>query len=214
MKDDRTVQFGLWHPRYESNDTRITCVVDVSPFTDVLLQDGDRELVSHFAEQLGLGSASLTEWSVHGFNTPFYSFDIDAEDFADWMTPAWRLRLVVDDWHGSPPQEPTSPVPAWGYDQTWWAHRARWDWNAHETVVIALNGPDPDLDFLNNLDQTLDVETLIYSRPKFTVGQLRISLGRINLPENGDAVFEVVMACHQQAMTVHSSASMSIMEQD
>ncbi|MFJ3709961.1 hypothetical protein [Streptomyces sp. NPDC090053] len=214
MNDDRTVQFGLWHPRYELVDTRMTCFVDVSPFTDVLIQDGDRKLISHFAEQLGMSEAALTEWSIVGFNTPFYSFDIDADDFGDWMSPAWKLRIVVDDWRGSTPPDPISPVPAWGYDQTWWAHRTPWDWNAHDTVVIALNGPEPDLSFLNSLDRKVTVETTIYPRPKFAVGQLRVTLGRMTLPEDGDAVFDVVLACHQQAMTVHASDSMSLMEQN
>ncbi|MFE4800172.1 hypothetical protein ACFRFL_35380 [Streptomyces sp. NPDC056708] len=212
--NDKTVQFGLWHPRYDLNGTRMTCVVDVSPFTDVLLQDGDSAIMTHFAEQLGLGGATLTDWSLRSFNTPFYSFDIDADDMSDRFSPAWRLRLVLDDWCSEVPSEPISPVAAWGYDQTWWAHRTPWDWNAHDTVVIALNGPKPRLEFLNNVDLKVDVETVIYPRSQFAVGQLRISLGRLSLPEDEDAVFGVVMACHRKAMVVHSSASMSLMEQE
>src|SRR6185503_16824883 len=117
---DRAVQYALWHPQYEVSGSRLTCLVDVVPWTDALLGDGDSELFEHFAEQLGMGSALRVEWSVKAFNTPFYSYNIDADEFNDWMTPAWRLCLAVDNWSGPAPAEPISPVPAWGYDKSWY----------------------------------------------------------------------------------------------
>lgn len=211
--NDRAPLFSLWHPRYEMDGTRLTCLVDVSPMSYILLQDGDPELIAHFCDQLGLSGFTLTKWSLYGFNSPFYSTDIDAEEFDDWMSPAWRLLLVFEKWFGAPPEEPISPVPAWGYDRTWLAQRTPWDWNAHDTLVIALNGPESELDFLSGISRKLEVETVFYPRPKFTVSQLRISLGRVALPADADAVHEVALACHRQAMVVHVNASMSLMEQ-
>lgn len=209
---DRAAQYALWHPQYDTDDDRLTCSVDVAPLTDALLSAGDDDLFGHFAENLGMSSVPIVEWSMESFNTPFYSYDIDADEFNDWMTPAWRVRLVVENWSGPAPAEPISPVHAWGYDKSWFPHRTPWDWNAHDTVVIALNGPQPDLDFLKGLDREVDVEVNFYPRPRFTVSQIRIGIGQVTLPDEGNAVLDVVTACHRQAMVVHANMSMSLME--
>jgi hypothetical protein len=210
---ERAAQYALWHPRYGTDNDRLTCLVDVAPLTDALLGDGDAGLFGHFAEELGMGSSPLVEWSMESFNTPFYSYDIDADEFGDWMTPAWRVRLTVENRSSTMPTEPISPVLAWGYDKSWFPHRTPWNWNAHDTVVIALNGPEPDLDFLQGFDRKTDVEVNFYRRPKFTVSQMRIALGRVTLPDEGNVVLDVVTACYRQAMVVHANMSMSLLEQ-
>ncbi|MEU9853760.1 hypothetical protein [Streptomyces sp. NPDC047974] len=211
---DRMAQFVLWYPRYHRKGSQLICEFDVSPLTDVLLDEGDRSIITHFADRLGVTEGRVFEWSVRPFNTPFYSYDIDAEDFGDWMSPAWRVRFVVDEWNGVVPVEPMGSVPAWGYDETWWSHRTPWDWNAHETVVIAVNGPSPDTDFLNSLGWSCENEVVVYRRPKFDVGHLRISLGRLTFPQEEAMVLETALACHRRAMAVHTEMAMSLMEQD
>ncbi|MER6917071.1 hypothetical protein ABT354_35980 [Streptomyces sp. NPDC000594] len=210
---ERAAQYALWHPRYVRDGDWLTCLVDVAPLTDALLSGGDQELFGHFAQELGMGSSPVADWSMDSFNTPFYSYEIDADEFGDWMTPAWRVRLTVENRSGAVPAEPASPVLAWGYDKSWFPHRAPWDWNAHDTVVIALNGPEPDLDFLKGLKQTTDVEVNFYRRPKFNVSQVRIGIGRVLLPDESDTVFDVVTACHRQAMIVHADMSRGLLEQ-
>ena len=72
--------------------------------------------------------------------------------------------------------------------------------------MIALNGPDPDVAFLRGLHPGADVETVMYPQPRFDVSQLRISLGRLRLPEQDDELLDVVTACFRKAMVVHHSA--------
>ncbi|MBO4207271.1 hypothetical protein [Micromonospora echinofusca] len=209
---DTTAKYHLWHPHYEIvGGSQITCTVDVAPTDTDLLDKGDPELVSHFAEQLGLSDTKIIDYKLHAFNTPYYSYDIDSAKLESSISPAWRLLLRLDVRCSTPTPIPIpefpGPIPAWGIDQTWWEHRRPWDWNKHETIVIGLDGPEPELDFLAELGKPLRSETVIYQPPTHPVGQIRISLGVVDLPDQLEDVFEVVYACHRQAYVVHCEDS-------
>jgi hypothetical protein len=57
--------------------------------------------------------------------------------------------------------------------------------------------------FLRGLHPGADVETVMYPQPRFDVSQLRVSLGRLRLPEQDDELLDVVTACFRKAMVVH-----------
>ncbi|HST86141.1 MAG TPA: hypothetical protein VLL08_30665, partial [Kineosporiaceae bacterium] len=149
LQRDQAADFFLWLPRYAIEGRSLTCLVDVCRASNSLIGSGTGDLARELAEALGLNGKEIASWSIEPFNTPFYAHDIDADDLLDYMIPAWRLELRIDDWDGPAPEPVVGPISFWGYDETWIRDRAPWDFSAHETIVIALNGPDPDLSFLD-----------------------------------------------------------------
>lgn len=200
---DRAAQFELWHPQYRALSDRLETVVDVVPADIWLIDQGDDELICHFAERLGLPSQPAPEWSISPFATPYYAYDPDSDELPSRISPAWRLTLRTSG-SAQPPKRPAvGPVPAWGDDSTWWAHKRPWDWSGHEVVVIALDGPDPNTEFLGDVGPNLSTETVFFPQRKFTVSQLRISLGRLNLNTDLDVVDGVVEACRRKDFSTH-----------
>jgi hypothetical protein len=199
--------------RGEITGTTLTCVVDVQPVDTMLLEQGDPKLLAEVATELQLGDAKITRWELSPFNTPYYSYDIDSENFESAVSPAWRLRLetTVPAAFTVPPWDLGVPIPITGVDRSWCSHRTPWDYSANKSIVIALDGPEPDLGFLKDLP-VRSTETATYTGKRFTAGMVRASPGTIPLPDQKEALFDVVMACYRQAYVVHCMLSFPLLE--
>jgi hypothetical protein len=209
--NDAAPQFVLWHPHCRVADNSVICSVDVTPADTYLLDRGDDRLLSHFVDRLGFGQRRIFGWTIQPFSTPYYAADPSSSDLSERLSPAWRLRIEVSSDGHDVPDVGVSPIPAWGADSTWLEQKSPWDWNANDVVVIALNGPRPDTGFLTALDASLSVETIMLPGRNFEVSQLRISLGRLRLPEALERVDQVVVACFEQALVVHVDSAVYLL---